>query len=482
MYEQHLKGTIASQLASEPFICPCCWYEASSRLTLLNHVAATHAQFFTQPAPCSWQAPAKTQGSFEEQQDASRTMVQVAMEKLAHPASSIAKKHRPAVTELQGCRTGNPLKIFIQNILTDSEEISRDENVNEPEVDHSLSAQIWRWCENTGTKPGVVLGYPERHRDAEEGRGGSEEPEGLRTLAPRHALTMQESARLNLSSENTITATDDSNSTAPSHTWLCDGRLLHLTDAISPANLPLFQYQWARGQPVLISNSNRYLDHRLWHPRAFLKDFGHLRSDLVNTLTGKTVPQQPLKWFWEGFNSVSHRLVDASGTPMLLKLKDWPPDGDIAEYIPKRLPALVHDFPIRPYTLREGSLNLASYMPDYLLRPELGPKMYSAYGNALYSNRASTNLHLDMSDAVNLLVYVGLPDDCDAQENIKLVLQQVSSVSKENPRKKSNLQIWIRHFLHFRDRTKNSVKSFPPKNTVPVRSRKKCIDKNEMEN
>jgi hypothetical protein len=46
-------------------------------------------------------------------------------------------------------------------------------------------------------------------------------------------------------------------------------------------------------------------------------------------------------------------------------------------------------------------------------------------GNALYSNRASTNLHLDMSDAVNLLVYVGLPDDCDAQENIKLVLQQV---------------------------------------------------------
>jgi hypothetical protein len=33
-----------------------------------------------------------------------------------------------------------------------------------------------------------------------------------------------------------------------------------------------------------------------------------------------------------------------------------------------------------------------------------------------------------MSDAVNLLVYVGLPDDCDAQENIKLVLQQVIKI------------------------------------------------------
>jgi hypothetical protein len=60
--------------------------------------------------------------------------------------------------------------------------------------------------------------------------------------------------------------------------------------------------------------------------------------------------------------------------------KDWPPDGDIAEYIPRRFHNLVNDFPIGAYTLREGPLNLASYMPEYLLRPELGPKMYIAYG------------------------------------------------------------------------------------------------------
>jgi hypothetical protein len=335
-------------------------------------------------------------------------MVQVALQK--QPPNQMSSKDvnmRPPVIVLKDHQKEVPFKSFIQNMLAEGN-VNSDEDEETEAADHSLQAQIRRWCELTGTQPGVVLGYPERQRDAEqeEEEESNSEPEGLRTLAPRHALTLQESGRL-------------------SHTWLCDGRLLHLTDAASPANLPLFQYQWARGQPVLISNSNQYLNRRLWHPRAFLKDFGHLRSDLVNTLTGKTVPQQPLKWFWEGFNSVSHRLVDASGTPMLLKLKDWPPDGDIAEYIPKRFHDLVHDFPIGPYTLREGSLNLASYMPDYLLRPELGPKMYIAYGNALYSNRASTNLHLDMSDAVNLLVYVGLPDDCDAQENIKLVLQQV---------------------------------------------------------
>ena len=32
-------------------------------------------------------------------------------------------------------------------------------------------------------------------------------------------------------------------------------------------------------------------------------------------------------------------------------------------------------------------LNLASYLPDYCLKPELGPKMYIAYGSALYSSK-----------------------------------------------------------------------------------------------
>ena len=233
---------------------------------------------------------------------------------------------------------------------------------------------------------------------------------GLTTLYPRKIQTNQEAARISVQAR---------------HAWLCDGRLLHLYDAISAHNIHLFKHQWSRGQPVIISNSDQNLNKRLWSPKSFMRDFEDKSSDLINTLTGRTVPKQPLKWFWSGFSSVSQRLVDENGTPMLLKLKDWPPDGDIAENLPKRYQDLIKNFPIPSYTLREGKLNLASYMPDWFLKPELGPKMYIAYGNALYSARASTNLHLDMSDAVNLLVYVGLPDDCDPKENIQCVLEQV---------------------------------------------------------
>ena len=51
--------------------------------------------------------------------------------------------------------------------------------------------------------------------------------------------------------------------------------------------------------------------------------------------------------------------------------------------------------------------------------------MYIAYGSALYSNKGSTNLHIDMSDAVNMLVYVGFPSDGNMQENAKEVFKEV---------------------------------------------------------
>jgi hypothetical protein len=279
LYEHHLKSAVNLLPAAQPFICPCCWYEAASRLSLLTHVAAAHAHFFTQPR-CAASTTRPVQLLADDQQAPGLTMIQVALHNNTTQPEPAVSATKPAVID-QTLGTENQLKTLIEGMLGDAEET--DEEVDkEAEVDHSMAAYVGRWLEMTGS--GTA---PELAREEESG-----EPAGLRTLAPRHALTMQESARLNLRVEGGAPppATVErpmTSSAAPSHSWLCDGRLLHLTDAASPANLALFQYQWARGQPVLISNSNRYLDRRLWHPRAFLKDFGHLRSDLINTLTGK---------------------------------------------------------------------------------------------------------------------------------------------------------------------------------------------------
>lgn len=79
----------------------------------------------------------------------------------------------------------------------------------------------------------------------------------------------------------------------------------------------------------------------------------------------------------------------------------------------------MQNLPLSEYTNRTGRLNLASCLPDFFVRPDLGPKMYNAYGSALYPSKGTTNLHLDISDAVNFMVYVGIPSDADYEEHIK---------------------------------------------------------------
>lgn len=38
------------------------------------------------------------------------------------------------------------------------------------------------------------------------------------------------------------------------------------------------------------------------------------------------------------------------------------------------------NLPLPEYTKRDGRLNLAARLPNFFVRPDLGPKMYNAYG------------------------------------------------------------------------------------------------------
>ena len=89
------------------------------------------------------------------------------------------------------------------------------------------------------------------------------------------------------------------------HSWLDDGRLLRLHDPASPHNMHLFQQQWRRGQPVLVSNCHQRLDERLWTPRAFGEEFGHAENDLINCLSLATLSRRKMRVFWDGFEHIS---------------------------------------------------------------------------------------------------------------------------------------------------------------------------------
>ncbi|KYM98212.1 Lysine-specific demethylase 3B [Cyphomyrmex costatus] len=214
------------------------------------------------------------------------------------------------------------------------------------------------------------------------------------------------------------------------HSWLCDGKLLRLSDPNNLNNYRIFQDQWKRGQPVIVSDVAKALDMNLWHPDSFARDFGDEKNDLINCMTGNLVPNQPMRKFWEGFEYYSKRLKDDRGNPMLLKLKDWPPGDDFAELLPSRFADLMKVLPLSEYTHRNGKLNLASRLPNCFVRPDLGPKMYNAYGSALHTNKGTTNLHLDISDAVNVMVYVGMPKDVNSEESLKARTEAMKAIDE----------------------------------------------------
>ncbi|XP_076812762.1 uncharacterized protein LOC143459469 isoform X3 [Clavelina lepadiformis] len=211
------------------------------------------------------------------------------------------------------------------------------------------------------------------------------------------------------------TGLQPSSSHAP-RSWLCNGELLQLTDSRSKVNIDAFQLHWFYGMPVMASGASSSLNQELWLPEKFTEQHGDepTGNALVNCRKGSIITNAQLKDFWCGFESIENRLEDEkTGEKMILKLKDWPTADDFIDTMPDRFTDLMQALPLPQYTGREGIFNIAAQLPDFFVRPDLGPKMYIAYGWVSEDSwtQGTTNLHLDISDACNLMVYVGIPRD-----------------------------------------------------------------------
>lgn len=85
--------------------------------------------------------------------------------------------------------------------------------------------------------------------------------------------------------------------------------------------------------------------------------------------------------------------------------------------------------------------------------------MYNAYGSAMDPSKGTTNLHLDISDAVNVMVYVGIPKDGDREENIKEAFRAIDEagcdiLTRRRVRDKGELPGALWHIYLARDADK----------------------------
>lgn len=156
----------------------------------------------------------------------------------------------------------------------------------------------------------------------------------------------------------------------------------------------------------MICKVQDWLERELWKPTIFKSKFSDVKYEFTDTETLETVNDQPLKKFWEGFDNPKNRQTDSGGRAKIYKIKDWPPGEDFSDALPEQFGDLMSCIPMPEYTTHEGVRNLAVRLPkSFGLIPDLGPKMYTAYGMAS-DKMGTTNLHLDISDAVNIMVHV----------------------------------------------------------------------------
>ncbi|KAJ2742707.1 nuclear pore complex subunit, partial [Coemansia sp. BCRC 34301] len=214
-----------------------------------------------------------------------------------------------------------------------------------------------------------------------------------------------------------------------------------------------FSVLWRRGKAVVVRGLLDRLNSEIWTPEWWIKHFG---DEMVSILDCRQKAEAvgggdwPLSHFYRLFDGrdkyAEHFSVpgnveegDDVDTPEevwrrhrrcvqkgILKLKDWPPTDDFCRRLPVHFARFMEALPFPEYTQRKGRFNLANRLPAEFVPPDLGPKMYCAYGSSDGEGGVgTTNLHCDMADAVNIMAYA--PPDTLLEESKRLNTHLMSS-------------------------------------------------------
>ncbi|KAG8836209.1 hypothetical protein FRC17_008945 [Serendipita sp. 399] len=194
-----------------------------------------------------------------------------------------------------------------------------------------------------------------------------------------------------------VTMSDPSNATAD-----IVGSLDYRTFQHSELTEDTFQELWKDGQTMVVTGLLEKMSIQ-WTPEYFIQNFGSQACWITDCDTEK-LEASKVDQFFSQFGHYEER------KGKILKLKDWPPSADFKW----TFPALFDDFqnavPAPNYTRRDGFYNISSHLPVKVVAPDMGPKMYNAFASR-EDGYGSTRLHMDMADAVNIMLYAAPPPD-----------------------------------------------------------------------
>lgn len=189
-------------------------------------------------------------------------------------------------------------------------------------------------------------------------------------------------------------------------------------DAVS-FDTDVFRREWAYGEPLLVRDVIGPMQDT-WDPDALRDRYGHEYCHIARADTyPELVKAVSVGEFFSTFGKDAVAKEEALGVGSW-KLKDWPPSAEFKTEFPELYADFNRAVPAPEYTTREGVMNLGSCYPKGVIQPDLGPKMYNAWpASEGVGGGGTTRLHMDMADAVNIMLYASPPTGDDVPDEHK---------------------------------------------------------------
>ncbi|KAF9558218.1 hypothetical protein CPC08DRAFT_751553 [Agrocybe pediades] len=163
------------------------------------------------------------------------------------------------------------------------------------------------------------------------------------------------------------------------------------------STFPAFSSLWRQGLPLLVKDVLPRFKLE-WTPKSFVQRYGEQGCLVVECQTD-TNQRITIENFFNSFGKYE-------GRNECLKLKDWPTNTDFKTACPDLYEDFSNAVPVPDYVRRDGVYNIGSHFPTNAVGPDLGPKMYNSFASSQEpGSRGSTRLHMDMADALNVMLH-----------------------------------------------------------------------------